>query len=149
MKIITNEYFELIRDNVFASRGVAKFGAVKLSQRNQCQNRSALIFALEIVLDQYREKYKTLWSPLQGRKALELLLVQKYKWPLSEVRALSLSDSIFLLQEELVPNKLPDEAIALLVFHDALYSQDEYPDILEGEWIPDLHLTPEPQQQNW
>ncbi|EKN4116936.1 ECs1072 family phage-associated protein [Yersinia enterocolitica] len=148
MSVISEEYFDVICNKIFALHGVARQGVVEEPQYTQCKNRSALIFALESLLYTHREANGTVWNPLEGRKALEHLLLQKYKWSLSEIRALSLADTVLLLQDELSPNNLPEEAKLLLKMYGVLTARKVFPGFMEDEWDPELYLTI-PKQQNW
>ncbi|EPR6404850.1 ECs1072 family phage-associated protein, partial [Yersinia enterocolitica] len=148
MSVISERYFDIISNKIFALHDIARFGSVVEPQHTQCRNRSALIFALESILHLHREAHGTIWNPLEGRKALEHLLLQKYKWPLSEIRALSLADIVLLLQSELAPERLPEEVISVLRDFSSLTPKKSFPEFMEDEWDPELYLTI-PKQQNW
>lgn len=148
MSVISEEFFDILSKKIFTLRGVVQFGAIEEPQHSKCRNRSALIFALESVLHLHRQQFATIWNPLEGRKALEHLLLQTYKWPLTEIRSLSLADVILVLQEQLKPDNLPHEVKAVLTAYRALTANQFYADIREDEWDPDLYLTL-PKQQNW
>ena len=53
-----------------------------------------------------REGYKE----HRGMDAIHYYLVQKYSWPLSQVRGMSIQDTLFLLEEEMHGWSLPKEA---------------------------------------
>lgn len=148
MFVISEEFYEIISKKIFELRGVAQYGQVEEPQHSQCKNRSALIFILESVLHLHRQAHATHWSPLEGRKALDHLLLHLYKWPLSEIRALSLADVILALQDQLMPDNLPDEVKSVLKSYGALSARQLFTDIKDEEWDPDLYLTT-PKQQNW
>ncbi|SUP83802.1 hypothetical protein ACILPN_17760 [Yersinia wautersii] len=148
MSVICEEYFDIISKKIFSLHDVARIGAIIEPQYTQCKNRSALIFALESVLHTHREENCTIWNPLEGRKALEHLLLQKYKWPLEEIRSLSLTDIVLLLQNELSPANLPEAAQSLLKMYGGLTSRKAFPDFMDAEWDPELYLTI-PKPQNW
>lgn len=146
MSVISQDFYQLIQNKIAELHGVAMQGYVKEPEYTQVQNRAALIFCLEAVLDAHRKKFATNWSPLLGRSALHHLLLQKYKWPLSEIRALSLQDSIFLLQEEISPANIPGLALKMVEFFNAQNANHVFPEILEEEWDPELYrLIPRPQ----
>lgn len=148
MSVISEDFYKIISKNIFDLRGIAQYGEVVEPEHSQCRNRSALIFVLESVLHLHREAYATDWNPLEGRKALEHLLLQLYKWPLSEIRSLSLSDVILALQEQLIPDNIPQEVKTILISFRAFSVRKVFTDFREEEWNPDLYLTI-PKPQNW
>lgn len=148
MSVISEEYFEKIQNKVSEYHGVPVFGVIKRPDHDQMKNRSALLFSLEVVLDVHRTKFGTIFSPLKGRDALNHLLVQKFKWPLNEIRSLSLQDIVILLQEEMNPDNLPEYAKSILHSYGTLNAKETFPEIKEEEWDPDLHLSI-PKRQNW
>lgn len=79
-------------------------------QDNQIKNRMALIYVLEILLHQHRQKYATIFNPLEGKSALYHLIFMKTKWRPSEIRDLKLEDALFVIQDELRIEHINDEA---------------------------------------
>lgn len=148
MSVISGSYYELISHKIFEIRGIAQYGTVIEPGHTQCGNRSALIFALEAVLDAHRRKFSSHWSPLEGKRALEHLLLKKYAMPLSQIRSLNLSDIVLLLQEELHPDKIPEEARQILNSYNVMHARNHFPDFNEEEWDPNLYLTL-PVRQRW
>jgi hypothetical protein len=67
-----------------------------------------LAYGLEVFGDTIakREGYKE----HSGMDAVHFYLVQKYSWPLSHVRGMSLEDIRFILEEEMHGWTLPEEA---------------------------------------
>lgn len=147
MSVINEDFFQLIQRKIATFRGVAMSGEVT-PEYHLVQNRAALIFSLEVVLETHRNKYASHYSPLLGRLALEHLILHKYKWTLREIRALTLSDSIFTLHEELAFESLPDRAQLVIKNFGAHRSIKSFPEINEAEWDPELYLTIQ-KQQNW
>jgi hypothetical protein len=148
MSVISDDFYHLIQNKIAELHDVAMQGYVKEPEYTQVQNRAALIFCLEAILDAHRQKFATQWSPLLGKSALHHLLIQKYKWPLSEIRALSLQDSIFLLQEELNPANIPEAAMKMVEYFNAHHAKQVFPEIIEEEWDPDLYQLI-PKQRGW
>lgn len=147
MSVISEEFFQKILNNLSELYGIAVFGSVTEPGYSQVKNRASLVFALEVLLERHREKHGTLWSPLPGKLALLHLILQKYKWPLSEIKALTLQESVFLLQEELKFENLPDLAQRVLKNYLADRAEHYFAEIREEEWDPDLYLTiPKPQR---
>ncbi|HCT7892230.1 ECs1072 family phage-associated protein [Klebsiella aerogenes] len=147
MSVINAEYFHQIQNKIAALREVQMVGYVT-PEYYKVQNRAALVFSLEVLLDAHRKKYGHLTSPLKGKLALEHLLLNKYKWPLSVIRGLSLQDSILLLQQELALEALPGEAQDIIKNYNAHRATNYFEEILEDEWDPELYLTI-PKPQNW
>lgn len=148
MSVINEDYFSQIQTKISDIRGIPVYGTVIEPGYSQIRNRAALIFALEVVLHQHREEFGTDWSPLKGKQALEHLLLKKYNWPLREVRDLQLCDIVLLLQDELSPEKLPENAHQILKMYNVLAVRHSFNDFLEEEWDPELYLTI-PKQRNW
>ncbi|ENF7818735.1 hypothetical protein ABR157_004546 [Enterobacter soli] len=147
MSVINEDYFLQIQNKIAALRDVQMVGYVT-PEYYKVQNRAALIFSLEVILESHRKKYGHLTSPLKGKLALEHLLLNKYKWLLSEIRGLSLQDSVFLLQEELALESLPEEAQNIIKMYNAHRANGYFEEILEDEWDPELYRTI-PKPQNW
>ncbi|WP_071846572.1 MULTISPECIES: ECs1072 family phage-associated protein [Serratia] len=148
MTVISEDFYHLVLQKVGKVRGVTLSGAIQQPDYNQVQNRAALIFSLECVLEGHRNQFATLGNPLKGKAALEHLILKKYKWPLSEIRSLSLQDAIFLLQEELASDALPDSARQMITLFGAHRAKQLYPDILEEEWDPNL-IDELPESPRW
>lgn len=148
MSVISDGYFEKIQNKVSKYHDVAVFGEIKRPAYDQMKNRSALLFSLEVVISVHRAKYGTYFSPLRGKDALTHLLLQKYNWPLSEIRSLSLNDIVLLLQEDMRPDNLPQAAIDILRSYGTLTAKDVFPELKDDEWDPELYLSI-PKQQNW
>ncbi|EPJ3809300.1 ECs1072 family phage-associated protein [Serratia marcescens] len=138
MTVISEDFFHLVQKKIAEVRDVAMVGTVKQPDYTQVQNRATLIFTLECVLEAHRKQFATLGSPLKGKAALEHLILQKYKWSLNEIRNLSLQDAIFVLQEELAFDRLPELAQKVITLYGAQRAKLVYPDILEDEWDPNL-----------
>lgn len=148
MSIFNTDFYFLIQNKIAELHEVSMDGYVKEPEYSQVQNRTALIFCLEAVLDEHRQKFSTKWSPLLGKSALLHLLLQKYKWPLSELRSISLQDAIFLLQEELTPANIPREATKMVELFNTHNAKHVFPNILEEEWDPELYRLI-PRQGSW
>ncbi|MCL6366220.1 hypothetical protein EXT60_18485 [Pectobacterium carotovorum subsp. carotovorum] len=147
MSVINDDFFHLIQKNIANLHNVAMSGLVT-PEYHLVQNRAVLIFSLEVVLEAHRNKYSSHYSPLVGRLTLEHLILHKYKWPLREIRALTLADSIFTLHEELAFESLPESAQLVIKNFGAHRSIKSFPEINEDEWDPELYLTIQ-KQQNW
>lgn len=147
MSVISEEYFEKLLLKSSEYHGVAAYGQIVQPGHNQLLNRTSLLFALDCFLDVHRQTHATLFSPLSGKDALFHALVQKYKWHFSEIKSLPLKDSILLLQEELNPKNLPTE-VTQVIQSFAANKKEQFPDLKDEEWDPDLYLTI-PKPRNW
>jgi hypothetical protein len=94
------------------------------------------IFALECILHAYRLKYATPFCPLEGKKALHHMIFRKTNWHPDTIRRLSLSDSLFLVNEELSLFRLPSDVQVFIQLPDnglKAHSLDAFPD---EDWLP-------------
>lgn len=109
-----SEYHNLlhvIRSRVCENRNMSHSAYYPGSQQdNQIRNRTALVYVLEILLHQHRQKYATIFNPLEGKAALHHLIFMKTKWLPSEIRNLTLEDALFVIQDELRVENISDEA---------------------------------------
>lgn len=147
MSVINDDYFHAIQTKIATYHGVKMQGVVE-APYHQVQNRAALIFTLEVILEAHREKFATVSNPLRGKTALEHLLLVKYKWPISEIRSLNLQDALLALQEELSFEKLPECAQDVIKGFGAFNTKQFFPQVVADEWDPELYLTI-PKQQIW
>ncbi|WP_437887036.1 ECs1072 family phage-associated protein [Phytobacter sp. V91] len=147
MSVINVDYFQVIQNKIAEHHGVKMQGYIE-PPYYQVQNRAVLIFSLETILEEHRAKFGTLTSPLKGKLALEHLLLRKYKWPLSEIRSLSLQDALFALQEELALEHLPEKAQEVIKMFNAHRARTTFDQIVDAEWDPEMYLTI-PKPQNW
>jgi len=68
-------------------------------------------FLLACFGQEVRQTRAAPWTPLAGRRVLELLVMEKYNWTPDTARALSDTDMILALHKELSRFKLSDEAL--------------------------------------
>ncbi|MGM1186194.1 ECs1072 family phage-associated protein [Serratia liquefaciens] len=148
MTVISEDFYHLVLQKVGEVRGVVLSGAIQQPDYTQVQNRAALIFTLECVLEAHRKKFGTIGSPLKGKAAMEHLILQKYKWPLSEIKNLSLQDIILALQEELSVAAQSENVMKMVAFFGAHSARKVYPTIIDEEWDPELY-DKLPEQRRW
>ncbi|NHB89587.1 hypothetical protein C5471_18555 [Photorhabdus tasmaniensis] len=101
------------------------------------KNRAAQIFILEAILHKHRQQHGTIFEPLEGEKALHHLIFLKTKWKPSEIRALSLEDSLLVIQDEMHLDNLPEEAqrvIDAINLPKAISFRSD--DMLDEDWVP-------------
>ncbi len=126
---------QVIRMRVCESRKLSHTAYSKDSlQDNQIRNRTALIFILELVLDQHRAQHGSIFTPLQGKDALHHLIFVKTKWLPSEIRKLNFQDALFVIQDELKKENIPEEAQELLKAFYLPSVAITFDDFLEQEW---------------
>lgn len=148
MTVINEDFFQLIRKKVFEYHSVAMSGVVG-PDYDKAQNRSVLIFTLEIILEEHRKNYASLVSPLLGRQALHHLLLTKFGWTLSEIRELSLQDSIFAISDSMLRfEELPEKARYIIRQYSAHNAKAIFPSLEDVEWDPELFLQM-PKPRNW
>ncbi|HDS6906938.1 TPA: hypothetical protein QHX44_000253 [Klebsiella oxytoca] len=103
-------------------------------QDNQIRNRTALIYVLEMILHQHRQKYTTIFNPLEGKAALHHLIFMKTKWRPSEIRELKLEDALFVIQDELRIENISDEAQEALSSFNLPLAAFLFEDFPEKDW---------------
>ncbi|HEO9916645.1 hypothetical protein CRX67_09545 [Enterobacteriaceae bacterium A-F18] len=130
--------WENIKNHVINIRDV-KYGHFTSSNEDlKVSHRTAQLFILDVFLHQHREKYGAGVFSLRGRNALNHVILLKYKWPLTTISALSLSDCLFAIQDELIPGNLPDAAQGFLSAVIEKASQLEFDDLHDEEWNQEL-----------
>ncbi|MGK4327955.1 hypothetical protein ABVK36_03560 [Lonsdalea quercina] len=67
------------------------------------------LLLIEMVLKQHRDKYKKSISDLSGIKALHHMAFLKTNWKPEEIRATPINDLLFVLQDEINTEGLPEE----------------------------------------
>ncbi len=126
------------KDHVAFVRGIPLVGEVDYEQICRVYHRAAQLAILEIVLDAYREKNKTLFNDLGGKQALEHLLLTKYNWALDQIRQLSLSDVLLLLHNELDLKNIDPADAAYFERVLERYDPIVFADVMDEEWDPQI-----------
>ncbi|WP_437613180.1 ECs1072 family phage-associated protein [Erwinia sp. V71] len=134
----SEDFFRQIQKRIADHRGIALDGGIT-TDYYKVQNQAVLFFTLEAVLEEHRKKFATPANPLAGKQALHHLILQKYKWPLGDIRALSLQDALFVLQEDLIGDKLPESAKRVIKHFAAQTPTEPFADIDDREWDPILY----------
>lgn len=132
------DLFQEIKERIVKVRGLPHTEQAEPEDRIKIHNRAFLLFSLDCLLDEYRSKNATLWSPLKGRDALHHLLLKKYGWTLYEIRSLTLADSLFAIQDELVFDKLPQAVQGYLQENRWDKFNSAFDDLTDQEWDPML-----------
>lgn len=91
-------------------REIKTIGFVDSNELSKVTNRAVQLCVLDLLLAAHRNKHETTINKLPGAKALHHKLLQKYNWPLSEIRAMSLSDVFIALHDELSLESLEGQA---------------------------------------
>ena len=132
------DLFQEIKERIVKVRGLPNAEQAEPEDRIKIHNRAFLLFSLDCLLDEYRSKHATLWSALKGRDALHHLLLKKYGWTLYEIRSLTLADSLFAIQDELVFDKLPQAVQGYLQENHWDKFNRAFDDLTDQEWDPML-----------
>ncbi|PLV57075.1 hypothetical protein [Erwinia sp. B116] len=132
------DLFQEIKDRIAKVRGLTNDEDVEPDDRIKIHNRAFLLFSLDCLLDEYRTKNASLYSALRGRDALHHLLLKKYGWTLYEIRSLTLADSLFAIQDELVFDKLPQAVQGYLKENHWDKFSSTFDDLTDQEWDPML-----------
>ncbi|MGE2338597.1 hypothetical protein ACME83_20515 [Enterobacter hormaechei] len=101
-------------------------------------SRLSVAIHLDLLLAAHRNKHETTINKLPGAKALHHKLLQKYNWPLSEIRAMSLSDVFIALHDELSLESLEGQAKSYFSTMIAGRYPITFTDLIDDEWDPDL-----------
>lgn len=129
--------WHVIKSRVCENRGLSHSAFYAGSQQDNCiKNRSAQIFILEMVLHKHRKQYATIFEPLKDEKALHHLIFTKTMWKPSEISQLSLADCLFVIQDELRIDKLPDEARDFIESLDLPTFAFIFEELLDKDWVP-------------
>ncbi|MFP7607001.1 ECs1072 family phage-associated protein [Serratia quinivorans] len=128
--------FEKTKEHVCKTRNVKTTGLIDTVERSCLYNRVIQLCTLDAVLAQHRVDFGTRYNDLKGVSALHHKLLLKYKWPLNEIRSLSLSDAMLALHDELKIETLPAEAFRLLTAIAQEQHFVVFPDLLDEEWDP-------------
>jgi hypothetical protein len=102
---------------------------------SQLNHRVALLFSLDVILNEYKKSLANCPLPITSEDALVHKIMTKYSWLPSVVREMSLLDQLFSIADDLQPEKLPVEAQAVLAKLGQLHPF-VFPDIEDGEWEP-------------
>ncbi|AYY80295.1 MULTISPECIES: ECs1072 family phage-associated protein [Proteus] len=102
----------------------------------QVWHRIEQIFILECLLDEYRKKHGSLHSPLDGKKALHHMILNKTNWPLSEIKALSFNDCILIITEYLKKENIHPDAQDFLNRMNLPTNSYPLDDFSEEDWAP-------------
>ncbi|MEF7316907.1 hypothetical protein U9X93_01900 [Escherichia coli] len=130
--------FTQIKSNIAQLRGIQVSGYVDSSEVSCVTNRAVLICALDIILYEHRKKYGNQLNGLNGKQALHHKLLLKYKWPLSLIRDLTLTDALLALHDEIQFSALPEPVSEYLSRITHSNYPVNFPDYLDAEWDPDL-----------
>ncbi|CQH11323.1 hypothetical protein ACOZ7A_000031 [Yersinia enterocolitica] len=126
-----------IKNHINEVRGIKNVGYADANDSLKVDNRTMQIFILDVFLHEHRKKYGSGVFPLQGKNALHHKILMKYKWPLSVIREMSLNDSLFVLQDELILANLPEDAQKYLSHQEGTV-QIAFDDLQEHEWKPTI-----------
>ncbi|EFB9681545.1 hypothetical protein FAD50_15445 [Escherichia coli] len=130
--------FTQIKSNIAQLRGIQISGYVDSSEVSCVTNRAVLICALDIILYEHRKKYGNQLNGLNGKQALHHKLLLKYKWPLSLIRDLTLTDALLALHDEIQFSALPEPVSEYLSRITHSNYPVNFPDYLDAEWDPEL-----------
>lgn len=130
--------FEKTKERVAIVRNIKTTDFVDVEDQSRLYNRSIQLCTLDAMLSQHRLDYGTRYNPLNGTLALHHKLLLKYKWPLHEIRSLSLADCLLALHDELNMESIPESASKILKSIAANQFAISFPDIHDEEWDPAL-----------
>ena len=127
----TEQHIEKIRE-------VKTTGFIDPNDLAKVTNRAIQLCMLDLILAAHRSKHETPINKLPGIKALHHKLLMKYNWPLSEIRAMSLSDVFIALHDELSLESLEGQAKTYFSSLLAGAYPLAFDDFIDEEWDPNL-----------
>ncbi|AKG71809.1 hypothetical protein WN53_23300 [Serratia fonticola] len=129
--------WHVIKSRVCENRGLSHSAFHEGSEQVSCiKNRSLQIFILEMILHKHRQQYATAFEPLKNEKALHHLIFTKTMWKPSEIRQLSLADSLFIIQDELRIDKLPADIAPFIESLNLPAVAFIFEHLLDEDWVP-------------
>ncbi|MBS3894884.1 ECs1072 family phage-associated protein [Serratia marcescens] len=136
------ELYTKTRSHVAKVRNIKLNGDADIDDLSRVSNRAVHLCFLELYLERHRYVNGLAGGiSLSGRTAMHHSLLLKYKWPLSEIRALSLHDSLLALQEDIFnldSEQGPTDVVDYLYRITAGNFLLEFPNIIDDEWNPEL-----------
>ncbi|QZN94138.1 ECs1072 family phage-associated protein [Symbiopectobacterium purcellii] len=75
----------------------------------KCRTHIHHLLLIEMILNNHRDKYKKSIFDLSGIKVLHHMVFLKTNWKPEEIRSTSIHDLLFVLQEEVNAEDLPEE----------------------------------------
>ncbi|PBI78938.1 hypothetical protein A9993_04015 [Rahnella victoriana] len=135
--------FRLTKEHVASVRNIATTGAVNYEEVTRLYYRAAHLTLLDVLLDRHREEFSTISAQLDGNMSLQHKLLTKYKWPLGEIRHLSLEDICLALHDELKIDNFDQEISTYFTTVLEKYDPLFFPDYINEEWDPLLYLQVE------
>lgn len=127
-----------IENQIIKVRQITDNEKTRLTTLSMIGNRAGLLLSLDVVLLEYRKNHGSLFIPLNGHDALIHLIINKYHWPISEVRKLSLTDIILSISEELAFDNLPAYLQSFLVSINYNANLCCFDNLVAEEWDPNL-----------
>ncbi|AYO37217.1 hypothetical protein [Serratia sp. P2ACOL2] len=104
-----------------------------------------ILLRLDLLIIEHRNKYSADWEPLLGGRALSHLIFVRTGWSPTQITALSFSETLLVLHQELIALNIPMEVLVLpdsvrdgLAFeiHHQYPGQTALPPCSEDEWNP-------------
>ncbi|MCK6998638.1 ECs1072 family phage-associated protein [Enterobacter kobei] len=130
--------YSVTEQNIAKIREVKTTGFVDSNELAKVTNRAIQLCVLDLTLAAYRSKHETPVNKLPWVKALHHKLLMKYNWPLSEIRAMSLSDVFIALHDELSLESLEGQAKTYFSSLLAGAYPLTFDDFIDKEWDPNL-----------
>ncbi|WP_171853706.1 hypothetical protein [Enterobacter hormaechei] len=130
--------YSATEQNIAKIREVKTTGFIDSNELAKVTNRAIQLCVLYLTLAAHRSKHETPINKLPGVKALHHKLLMKYNWPLSEIRAMSLSDVFIALHDELSLESLEGQAKTYFSSLLAGAYPLTFDDFIDDEWDPDL-----------
>lgn len=130
--------FSATEQHVAKVREVKITGFVDTNELTKVTNRAIQLCILDLILAAHRSKHETRVNKLPGVKALHHKLLIKYKWPLSEICALSLSNIFVALHDEISLESLDGQAKTYFSSLLAGAYPLTFDNFINEEWDPNL-----------
>ena len=140
-------HFINTKEKIAQLRNINIVGSIDFDEVSCVYNRAAQLCILDVLLAKHREEHGNQFNGLNGINALHHKLLLKYKWPLDQIRALTISDCLLALHEELKLEALDDQIANHFKNVLSQYGENYFPDILDGEWDPDAYQLIQDQRR--
>lgn len=136
---LISRHFGETKEKVAAVRGITIIGSIDFKDVSCVYNRAAQLCILDILLDKHRQEHGLQFNGLDGINALHHKLLLKFKWPLNQIRQLTISDCLLALHEELKTENLEPELATYFKNTLSQFGESCFPDVMDGEWDPDAY----------
>lgn len=132
-------YFNVMNataENIRKARGISPDARYDSELTSKLHHRIALLFSLDVILNEYKTSFANSFMPVNGRDALVHKIMSKYALMPEAIRGMSFPDQLLAIADDLRPEKLPPKAQAVLKkLH--LGGTERFLNLSSEEWAPE------------